>query len=263
MKPLDESIAAAMDAQQDKAIVPFLPYIFQDFWELGTPPEIVIGCIRKHCLAGARHALPLRVLDLGCGKGAVSIKIAAALKCSCNGIDGIPEFIKVAKAKAVEYGVDTLCRFEVGDVRQKVEEWDTTFDVILFGATGPIFDDYYTALTALSKHLADEGVIIIEEAYTDDTDTVQHPTLLSRSALLMQFGKAGMQLVDETVIRYSEIADNAKEMENIAKRCNELKLQYPEKASLFDNYVQNQVSEYDVLENRAGGAVMVLKSVKI
>lgn len=31
MKTLEESVAAAMDAQQDIAIVPFLPYIFQDW----------------------------------------------------------------------------------------------------------------------------------------------------------------------------------------------------------------------------------------
>jgi len=38
MKTLEESIATAMDAQ-DTAIVPFLPYILQDFWEIGTPAE--------------------------------------------------------------------------------------------------------------------------------------------------------------------------------------------------------------------------------
>lgn len=37
MKTIEESVAAAMDVQRDTAIVPFLPYIFQDCWETRNP----------------------------------------------------------------------------------------------------------------------------------------------------------------------------------------------------------------------------------
>lgn len=257
MKSLEESIAAAMDAQQDTRIVPFLPYIFQDWWELGTPSEIILKIIQNHYKSYSN----LNVLDLGCGKGAVSIKLAAALKCKCYGIDAIPEFIAAAKEKAKEYEVDTLCRFKVGDVREKIEGSDT-FDVFIFGATGPIFNDYYTALAALSKHLSEDGIIVIEEAYIDDLSTFQHPPLVTRKNLIKQFERAGMELIDETTGKHSEFADAAKDMENIVKRCNELKIKYPEKSSLFENYIQNQASEYDILENKVGGSIMVLKRVK-
>ena len=257
MKTLEESIAAAMDAQQDTAIIPFLPYILQDFWEIGTPTEIVINLIQNNC----KNQSTLNVLDLGCGKGAVSVQLATALKCNCYGIDGISEFIETAKAKAREYEVSTLCRFEVGDVRTKIDKIDK-FDIIILGATGPIFDDYYTALTALSQHLTDEGIIIVEEGYIDDMSTIQHPTYSFRKELLKQFEQAGMELVDETVGQYGEWADIAKDMEKIVARCNELKAKYPEKSSLFENYVQNQASEYDVLENEMSGSIMVLKKMK-
>ena len=266
MKTLEESIAVAMEVQQDTAIIPFLPYILQDFWELGTPPEIVINLVQKHCIvetlrtsAGlSDRTTSLQILDLGCGKGAVSIKLAAALKCNCYGIDGISEFIETAKEKAKEYGIDTLCRFEIGDVRKKIEELDK-FDVIILGATGSIFDDYFTALTTLSKHLTDNGIIIINEAYIDDTSTFQHPPYLPRKELLKQFEQAGMELIDETVDKYSDFFSSAKEMENIEIRCNELKTKYPEKSYLFENYAQNQVAEYDVLENKLTSSVMVCK----
>ena len=117
MKTLEESIAMAMDFGNNTAIVPFLPYIMQDFWDLGTPPEIVIDLVQKHC----QKFSTLRVLDLGCGKGATSVKLAAELKCNCLGIDGIPEFIEISKKKAQEYDVESLCRFEVGDIREKIK----------------------------------------------------------------------------------------------------------------------------------------------
>jgi len=257
MRTLEESIAFAMDSNQETEIIPFLPYILQDFWELGTPPEMVINLIQKNC----KNYSNLNVLDLGCGKGATSVKLLAALKCNCYGIDGIAEFIETAKEKAKEYGVETLCRFEVGDIREKIEELDK-FDVIILGATGPIYDDYYIALTTLSKHLTDEGIIIIEEAYTDDTSTFSHPFIFSLKELLKQFEQAEMTIIDEIVDKYSEFADSAKEMENIAIRCNELKIKYPEKSSLFEKYMQNQATAYDVLENKGDGSIMVVKRAK-
>lgn len=198
------------------------------------------------------------MLDLGCGKGAVSVKLAEALKCECYGIDAIPEFIAEAKEKAKEYSVDTLCRFEVGDVREKIKEL-YTFDIFVFGATGPIFNDYYTALTALSKHFTDGGIIVIEEAWIDDISGFKHPPLVTRKELLKQFEQAGMELIDEIGGKHSEFADSAQDMDNIVKRCGELKIKYPEKSSLFENYAQNQASEYDVLENKVDSSIMVLK----
>ena len=89
----------------------------QDFWELGTPTEIALNLIQKNC----KNYSNLNVLDLGCGKGATSVQLTAALKCNCYRIDGIPEFVETAKTKAREYEVDTLCRYEVGGVRTKME----------------------------------------------------------------------------------------------------------------------------------------------
>ena len=197
-------------------------------------------------------------MDLGCGKGAVSVKLAASIKCKCYGIDGVSEFVESSKLKAREYGVDTLCRFEVGDIRMKIEELGK-FDVIIFGATGPVFDDYSTALTVLSKHLADEGIIIIEEGYIDETSEFQHPSYSSKKALLSQFEKAGMELIDEIECKYGEISDTEKEMEDLTKRCKQLKAKYPEKSSLFDNFMENQASEFDALKNEMEGSIMVLK----
>jgi cyclopropane fatty-acyl-phospholipid synthase-like methyltransferase len=258
MKTLEESIATAMDSQ-DTALVPFLPYILQDFWDLGTPPEIIINLIQKHCASVETGRAPsLHVLDLGCGKGATSIKLAATLKCNCYGIDGIPEFIETSKEKAREYGVDKLCQFEVGDIREKIEALGK-FDIIILGAIGQVFGDYFATLTTLSKHLTPEGIIIINDAYIEDSSTFQHPAVLPRRELLRQTGQAGMELIDEYIGGETFSAEYAEQFEKLQKRCQELMKKYPEKTALFESYIQTEAEEYDALENKMICSVMVFK----
>ena len=134
MKSLEESVVTAMDGSESK-LFPFLPYIFQDLWEIGASPEVIIELVHKH----TKNHSDLKVLDLGCGKGAVSIKLANEFKCKCVGIDAVKKFIKEANEKAKEFGVDDFCRFEVADIREKVKEL-THFDIIILGAIGPVFE---------------------------------------------------------------------------------------------------------------------------
>ncbi|MDR0231315.1 MAG: class I SAM-dependent methyltransferase [Dysgonamonadaceae bacterium] len=253
MKTLEESIATAMDFDKNTEIVPFLPYILQDFWDFGTPPEIVINLVQKHC----KNYSNLNVLDLGCGKGAVSVKLAVTLSSKCLGIDGISEFIEISKEKAREYKVETLCRFEVGDIRKKIKELDK-FDVIVLGAIGQVFGDYYATLTTLSQHLTAEGIIIINDAYIEDTSTYQHPAVLPLRKLLKQVEQAEMELID----KYTDVTDNEEYTEQFVKienRCKELIAKYPEKSSLFENYIQIQADEYDEMKNDMICSVMVFK----
>ncbi|MCG8430743.1 MAG: methyltransferase domain-containing protein, partial [Candidatus Omnitrophica bacterium] len=115
-KTLEQSIIRAMDGS-DPGLIPFLPYILQDCWEIGSDPNTMIDLVRKH----ARDHANLRVLDLGCGKGAVSVKIAKEFKCDCFGIDAMEGFIDEANRKAKEHGVEHLCHFEAGDIRERVK----------------------------------------------------------------------------------------------------------------------------------------------
>ena len=87
-RTLEESMILSLDGK-DKNILKYVPYILQDFWEIGTSADDVISVIKKY----KKDYSNLNVLDLGSGKGAVSIKIASDLKCKCLGIDGMDEFI--------------------------------------------------------------------------------------------------------------------------------------------------------------------------
>lgn len=153
MKTIEESVITAMDGS-DKELYPFLPYILQDLWEIGADPDTIIKLFRKH----SKNYSNLKILDLGCGKGAVSIRVSKEFGCACYGIDAIPEFIDFAQQKAKEYSVDHLCNFEIGDIREKIKEL-LGYDVIILGAIGPVFGDYYTTLTTVSSCLSKTDIL--------------------------------------------------------------------------------------------------------
>ena len=100
----------------DSDIFPYLPYILQDVWEIGASPEVMVRLAQRH----APRYRELAVLDLGCGKGAVSVALARMLPCQCYGIDAVDAFIDEARQKALAFGVADRCTFETGDIREWV-----------------------------------------------------------------------------------------------------------------------------------------------
>lgn len=253
MKSVEESVIIAMDGS-DKELFPFLPYILQDTWEIGSDPEAIIKLIGKHF---NRHD-NLKVLDLGCGKGAVSIKVAHQFRCKCYGIDAIPEFISYAQEKANEYNVEYFCKFEIGDIRKKIKDLKT-YDIIILGAIGPVFGNYYSSLSTLSKHLSNSGIIIIDDGYIEDNSDYTHPLMLKKQELLHQINEAGMKLIEDDIMQSDRIKDSDDHIfENLKNRCMELIEKHPDKKGLFENYIKKQVEENEVLENKVVCTTLVI-----
>lgn len=254
MKPIQESVVAAMDGQ-DIGLYPFLPYILQDLWEIGANPEAIIKLIKKH----ATGYTALKILDLGCGKGAVSVKLSGALRCKCHGIDAIPEFIAFAIQKADEYNVDHLCTFKTGDIRIKVNGL-YNYDIIILGAIGPVFGDYYSTLTTLSTCINKNGMFIIDDGYIENNSKYSHPLILKKNIILQQINMAGMELIDDDIMHSGYIKNsNDAIFYKMKRRCYELMEKYPDKQNLFLNYVKKQEEENYTLENKVTGTTMVIK----
>lgn len=247
----------SMDGGDDVAIVPFLPYILQDAWEIGTDPGVVADLVRRHPARRSRR----RVLDLGCGKGAVSVRLAKELGCRCLGIDALSAFVQAAREKARESGVEPLCRFEQGDVRLGIHELGG-FDVIVLGAIGPVFGDIRATLAILAPHLRRGGIIVLDDGWIADDGPEEHPPVLRRGELLRQVAAAGMLIAEEAVFGSREIAaaDDAI-FRRLERRCAELAARYPEQRELFGRYVRRQAEENDWLENRITCAVLVIKPI--
>lgn len=230
---MEESIILAMDGS-DTGLIPFLPYILQDFWEIGTVSGTMIDLVRKH----TQNYSDLKVLDLACGKGAVSVKIAQEFKCKCLGIDAIKEFIDEANRKANEHGVSHLCRFETGDIRERVKRLHG-FNVIILGSIGPVFGDYSQTLASLKECVKDNGIIIIDDGYIANDSDYVHPLVQKQDAVYRQISDSGMNLIDEVIFDKDNIKSSDDAIyECLKKRCHELIEKFPEKADLFKNYIQ-------------------------
>jgi ubiquinone/menaquinone biosynthesis C-methylase UbiE len=253
-----EKLAASLTARTTE-LIPFLPYLLQDLWELGTPPHIVADLIKGHI----DHPEGRHFLDLACGKGAVSVRIAEALGARVTGIDITPEFVDCARDKAEVHGVASLCAFMVADVNTAVRE-ARGYDGVIFAATGDILGSPEDTLKLLGATVREHGFIIIDEAYLDDTDAevrYQNYAYLTRKQWLDLFERSGLRLLEEVIPTAECAAKNKADLEKISARAAELTALHPEKKELFEGYVASQADEGQDLESTVVGVVWILRKM--
>jgi 2-polyprenyl-3-methyl-5-hydroxy-6-metoxy-1,4-benzoquinol methylase len=256
MRTIEESVVIAMDGK-DKNLYSYLPYILQDLWEFGASPEIIINLIKKH----KSDFESLKILDVGCGKGAVSIKIAKEFKCNCFGIDAVKEFVDELMIKAKEYNVEKYCTFEAGDVRTKLID-EIKYDIVLLGAIGPVFGDYYSTLTRIKNCLLSDGLIIVDDSYINETSNFSHSQIEKKSHIIHQITNAKMRIIDEVIISEEQIKESNKNIFNkIKTRCEELIKKEPKDSHLFEEYIKNQEIENEVLEHEVICSTMVIGNI--
>ena len=261
-KETEEKLACSLSAETTE-LLPFLAYMLQDFWELGSDPEVMCDLISKYVDLSPET----RVLDLACGKGAVSVKIAERLGVKVKGIDILPEFIEYAVQKAEEYNVAGLCEFAIGDINEAVKK-EKGYDVVVFGAAGAIvLGTPAEMLEKLSDVIKPGGYILIDEGYLPD-DAKQSDLkyycykLLTAKQWAALFEEAGLELVDTVFSENNNTpasGDSETGMAFIKARANELIAMHPEKKSIFEGYVINQEREYYDLENTLMSPTWILR----
>ena len=254
-KTLEDSISMAMECTNDN-LIKYLPYILQDFWELGSSPQEIIDIIKKY----KQEYKNLKILDLGSGKGAVSVKISLELGCSCFGIDAIEDFVIYSNQKSKEYSLENICVFEKNDIRARIKTLGK-YDVIILGAIGPVFGNYYNTVSQLSPYLNYGGLIIICDAYIEDGFKTDYPGVFQKKDILEQINNAGMKILEEkTNFEAAQIeSEYENEYNNLNKRCMELIEKYPEDKELFIEYSERQKEFYWKLSNEVTGVIFVLQ----
>jgi SAM-dependent methyltransferase len=261
-KEIEEKLACSLSAETTE-LLPFLPYLLQDFWELGSDPEVICDLIQKH----VNITPATRVLDLACGKGAVSVRIAERFHVKVKGIDILPGFIEYAKQKADEHNVSDLCEFIISDINEAVDT-EKDYDVVIFGAAGVVLGNPAEMLRKLKAVIKPGGYILIVESYLPE-NTKQNDIkcnsyeLLTEKQWALLFEEAGLALIDTDFGENNDTpasGDSDTGMAFITARANELIAKHPDKKGIFEGYVRNQQNEYDDIENSFINPTWILKN---
>jgi ubiquinone/menaquinone biosynthesis C-methylase UbiE len=258
-KETQEKLACSLSADTTE-LLPFLPYLLQDFWELGSDPDVMASLINKYVNISAKT----RLLDLACGKGAVSVKVAQKLRIKAKGIDLTPEFIEYATQKAKEFNVDDLCEFLIGDVNEAVKT-EKDYDCVVFGAAGTdVLGGPAKALNKLKATVKPGGYILIEEGYIPNEGKREDIRFNADTYFPLQhwvtlFKETGLELV-ETASGHSEgNLDSDSGLAAIIARANELIEKHPDKKAIFERYIRNQRDEYNDINDRIVCVTWILK----
>lgn len=251
---LDESIAWAMET--NVRLLPVLPDLLSDLWELGTSSDQIVSALRS--LDMKPKSL---VLDLGCGKGAVAVALARHLGLRVEGVDGFPPFLRSARMLAERHRVGTLCSFRRGDIRELLGQ-EGNYDAVLLLSVGPVSGNHELTIAGLRTLVRQGGYIVIEDGFL--AEGVEAPPrtdgYASHSETLRHLTAFGDQLVWQEVSSAEETrAVNETNTDVIRRRADLVKARYPDMSALIDEYVARQELETKILGTDLVCATWVLR----
>lgn len=234
-------LAASLDAEE--ALLPFVPQLLQDLWSLGFSPDAALRLLERNV-----HEAPPRLVDLGCGKGALLIHLAKRFGWHGRGVDLVPEFIAEARRFAGECGVADAVDFEAKDMGKELTdggEWD----LVLFGFDSEALGELPEALARIAACVAPSGLLMVDLAWAPSGRSVDFP---SESQVLESAHAAGLRLVDRETLDPAWMAtEGSRHLELIRGRAIELARNHPEHSAAFEAYVAEQESENRKLTEEA------------
>ena len=253
------SVLESLDGK-DPRVLSYLPYLLQDLWELGSPAEAIAGLVKKHARVSDE---PLRILDLGCGKGAVAVRLATELECTVDGVDAMPDFVANARARAERSGAGGRCRFETEDLRVAVD-CRSDYDAVILGSIGPVLGDLQETIERVQACLRAGGLIVIDDVYRREGASSAAGKVPDRTEALAQIARAGAVLVDEVPGDPADIEKvNRRSTRQIRRRAEELAKLLPGKEDIFAGYVRAQEEACADLESQVVCVTWVLKKPEI
>jgi ubiquinone/menaquinone biosynthesis C-methylase UbiE len=254
-----QSVADSLDV--DKKLLPYMPYLLQDLWALGSSVDQILDLFSTLPLSPGTA----KVLDLGCGKGAVSVQIASKFGFDVVGVDTMPEFLKEAHKKSSEYQVSDLCTFVEQDILTYVMD-EHDFDVVILASLGGIFGSNSNTVKKLRTQVRPGGYIVVDDGY------------LKRREVLRRKGYGHYRNYEKTVEDLTMLNDrlftqipttevrikiNDEYLRVIKSRSIELIDEYPELKQDLSCYLGVQREECDVLNSEVEGMIWVLQKAAV
>jgi cyclopropane fatty-acyl-phospholipid synthase-like methyltransferase len=250
-----QSIADSLEI--DLQLLPYLPFLLQDLWALGGSVDLIIQVLKPLQLSKEKF----QVLDLGCGKGAVSIRLAEEYGLRVLGIDTMAPFLEVAGKKARQHQVDHLCEFQEYDIHEFVKT-DHLFDLVVLASLGGILGDFRQTITKLRRQVRGNGYIIIDGGYLRKGNRLKrkgYQHYRSHEKTVTELTSNGDLISQEVSTEESTRQISRHYFAVIEKRGKQLAATHPELESLIKNYVDLQAEENRVIEENVRGALWLLQ----
>ncbi|MDI6766787.1 MAG: class I SAM-dependent methyltransferase [Bacteroidota bacterium] len=251
---IERSISDSLEVND--VLLPHLPLLLQDLWVLGSSVDQILEVVGTLGLPNDS-----KVLDLGCGKGGVSIQLAAKYGFHVVGIDGMIPFLNEAKKKSVEYKVSQLCEFINQDINEFVLQ-EHEFDLVILAALGGIFGSFGHSVGKLRTQIRSGGYMIIDDGFLRKSDSHKrkgYEHYKNYETTLQELLAFNDHLIKEVSTSAVSKKINEEYMNFIRKRGYELIQKLPELENEIRSYIRLQEEECEVLENEIEGALWVIQ----
>lgn len=250
----DEMLAWSLDGEPE--LLPYFPALFQDLEELGVRVEDVLRVLAKTPISRDE-----RVLDLGCGKGALAIALAEEFGCTVHGVDGIRAFVEHGERRAAGMGLSENCRFTRADVQEAVRQ-SRDYDLVCLNAFGGALGRLDEAVGALRECVVPGGLILVDDAYLQDGVELgdELAFCFDHGTTLELLTVHGDEVLEELVVDGPEsVAHYQCVTSSIIARAEELALQHPESATQLREFATRQAAGVEILTGPVVGALWLLR----
>jgi ubiquinone/menaquinone biosynthesis C-methylase UbiE len=251
-----QDIAQSLETKPE--LLPYIPELVADIWALGSSPDRIYNLLQPLSFSG-KHP---KLLDLGCGKGAISITLAKKLNFRVIGVDAFKPFLQEAEREAVRNQVSHRCQFIHDDMRNYIQE-AKEFDVVIYASIGNVLGNFQELTTKLRRMVHKSGYIVIEDGFLKGSDRIDregYSFYVSNKSTIDQLTSHGDVLVQEIIIDEKETRElNQKYFDLISERGKSLIKRYPELTDAIEWYLKNQKEECEILDRYITGAIWLLR----
>lgn len=180
----------------------------------------------------------------------------------CSGIDLFKPFVDFANIKAIDEGVNHLCRFDVADVKTSVKI-EKNYDIVILASAETLLGEIDNAISEMRNSIRKGGFIIYDGSYLNNDSYLDNPdyaVIKNYDTTIKQLTSFGDVIITEKIIPAEDIRKMDKMYtEAIRKRANELTEIHPDKKKLFSDYVKKQEEECSIIENEITGCIWCIR----
>lgn len=252
---IEQSIDDSLEVE--KHLLPYMPYLLQDMWVLGSSEDHIFEALRDLNLPSDQTT----VLDLGCGKGGVSVRLAEKFGFKVTGVDVMDVFLDDARTKAEEHHVSHLCQFINQDIHEFVSD-DHHFDVVILASLGGILGDLNQTVSKLRNQVRTGGYLLIDDGYLRDKNSLDrkgYDHYRNHQNTINELTMYNDKIIREISTTEFSLKINDEYLSLIRKRGAELIKKHSELKDDITTYIRLQEEECDIIENEIEGALWLIQ----